>query len=90
MRISTGEVLPFELRGLTAVWAMPAADQAAIIPFMLSCSQVDEGRHMEGVTTETTRRCRSSTSATAAEPSASRRSDGRWSGHPTAHFCPQP
>jgi hypothetical protein len=55
MRISTGEVLPFELRGLTAVWAMPAADQAAIIPFMLSCSQVDEGRHMEGVTTETTR-----------------------------------
>jgi len=55
MRISTGEMLPFELRGLSAVWAMPAADQAAIIPFMLSCSQVDEGRHMEDVTTETTR-----------------------------------
>ncbi|HEY1585861.1 MAG TPA: hypothetical protein VGH63_09260 [Polyangia bacterium] len=55
MRISTGENLPFELRGLTSVWAMPPADQAAIIPFMLSCSQVDEGRHMEDVTTETTR-----------------------------------
>lgn len=55
MMISTGEKLPFELRGLASVWAMPAADQAAIIPFMLSCSQVDEGRHLEGVTTETTR-----------------------------------
>ncbi|HEX6839094.1 MAG TPA: hypothetical protein VF334_21090 [Polyangia bacterium] len=54
MRISTGETLPFELRGLTAMWSMPAADQAAIIPYMLSCSRVDEGRHMEGVTTETT------------------------------------
>jgi hypothetical protein len=55
MRISTGERLPFELRGLAAVWSMPAADQAAILPFMLTCSQVDEGRHLEGVTTETTR-----------------------------------
>lgn len=54
MRISTGETLPFELRGLTAMWSMPAADQAAILPYMLSCSRVDEGRHMEGVTTETT------------------------------------
>ncbi len=54
MRISTGETLPFELRGLGAMWSMPAADQAAIIPYMLSCSRVDEGRHMEGVTTETT------------------------------------
>lgn len=55
MMISTGEKLPFELRGLSSVWSMPAADQAAILPFMLSCSQVDEGRHMEGVTTESTR-----------------------------------
>ena len=55
MMISTGEKLPFELRGVSAVWSMPAADQAAILPFMLSCSQVDEGRHLEGVTTETTR-----------------------------------
>ena len=31
-----------------------AADQAAILPYMLACSRVDEGRHMEGVTTETT------------------------------------
>jgi hypothetical protein len=54
MRISTGETMPFELRGLTAMWSMPAADQAAILPYMLSCSRVDEGRHMEGVTTETT------------------------------------
>ncbi|HEX8953720.1 MAG TPA: hypothetical protein VF997_23515 [Polyangia bacterium] len=54
MRISTGETLPFELHGLTAMWSMPAADQAAILPYMLSCSRVDEGRHMEGVTTETT------------------------------------
>jgi hypothetical protein len=54
VQISTGDVLPFELRGLSAVWAMPPADQAAIIPFMLSCSQVEEGRHIEGVTTETT------------------------------------
>lgn len=54
MRISTGETLPFELRGLTAMWSMPAADQAAILPYMLACSRVDEGRHMEGVTTETT------------------------------------
>ncbi len=54
VKISTGDVLPFELRGLSAVWAMPPADQAAIIPFMLSCSQVEEGRHVEGVTTETT------------------------------------
>jgi hypothetical protein len=52
--ISTGEVLPFEVRGLSAVWAMPPADQAAIMPFMLSCSQVEEGRHVEGATTETT------------------------------------
>jgi hypothetical protein len=54
MRISTGETMPFELRGLTAVWSMPPADQAAILPYMLACSRVDEGRHMEGVTTETT------------------------------------
>ncbi len=54
MRISTGETLPFELRGLSAMWSMPAADQAAILPYMLACSRVDEGRHMEGVTTETT------------------------------------
>jgi hypothetical protein len=54
VKIATGEVLPFELRGLSAVWSMPPADQAAIIPFMLSCSQVEEGRHVEGVTTETT------------------------------------
>jgi hypothetical protein len=53
MRISTGETLAFELRGLSAMWSMPAADQAAILPYMLSCSRVDEGRHMEGVTTET-------------------------------------
>jgi hypothetical protein len=54
MRISTGEELQFELRGLSALWSMPAADQAVIMPFMLSCSRVDEGRHLEGVTTETT------------------------------------
>jgi hypothetical protein len=53
MMISTGEKLPFELRGLSALWSMPAADQAVIMPFMLSCSRVDDGRHMEGVTTET-------------------------------------
>jgi hypothetical protein len=54
MQISNGDVLPFEIRGLSAVWAMPPADQAAIMPFMLTCSQVEEGRHVEGVTTETT------------------------------------
>jgi hypothetical protein len=54
VRISTGEVLPFELRGVSSVWSMPAADQAAILPFMLTCSKVEEGRHIEGATTETT------------------------------------
>ena len=54
VRISTGEVLPFELRGVSSVWSMPPADQAAILPFMLTCSRVEEGRHMEGATTETT------------------------------------
>ena len=54
VKISTGEVLPFELRGLSSVWAMPAADQAAILPFMLTCSRVEDGRHVEGATTETT------------------------------------
>jgi len=54
MRISTGDTLPFELRGLSAMWSMPPADQAAILPYMLACSRVDDGRHMEGVTTETT------------------------------------
>lgn len=29
--------LPFRLRGWGAVWAMPAADQAAILPFVLTC-----------------------------------------------------
>jgi hypothetical protein len=54
LTISTGDVLPFELRGLSAVWAMEPADQAAIVPFMMTCSQLEEGRHVEGVTTETT------------------------------------
>jgi hypothetical protein len=51
--ISTGEVLPFEMRGISQMWSMPAADQAAILPFMLTCSQVEEGRHVEGQNTET-------------------------------------
>ncbi|MDB4966648.1 MAG: hypothetical protein JWN44_2337 [Myxococcales bacterium] len=54
VRISTGQVLPFELRGVSSVWSMPAADQAAILPFMMTCSRVEEGRHVEGATTETT------------------------------------
>jgi hypothetical protein len=45
---------PFELRGISAVWSMPAADQAAILPFMLSCSQVEEGRKIEGAYTDST------------------------------------
>ena len=45
---------PFELRGLSAVWAMPPADQAAILPFMLSCSQVEEGRRIEGAYVDST------------------------------------
>jgi hypothetical protein len=53
VQISTGEVLPFEMRGISSMWSMPAADQAAILPFMLTCSQVEEGRHVEGQTTET-------------------------------------
>lgn len=52
--LSTGDVIPYEIRGLSSMWSMPAADQAAILPFMLTCSQVEEGRHVEGVTTETT------------------------------------
>jgi hypothetical protein len=52
--ISNNPPLPFELRGTSAVWAMPAADQAAILPFMLTCSQVEEGRHIEGANTEST------------------------------------
>jgi hypothetical protein len=54
VRISTGAVLPFELRGVSSVWSMPPADQAAILPFMLTCSRVEDGRHVEGATTETT------------------------------------
>jgi hypothetical protein len=53
VRISTGDVLPFEMRGISSMWSMPAADQAAILPFMMTCSQVEEGRHVEGQTTET-------------------------------------
>lgn len=53
MKISTGDVLPFELRGVSAMWSMPAADQAAILPFMMTCSQIEDGRHDVGVTTET-------------------------------------
>jgi hypothetical protein len=45
---------PFELRGVSALWAMPPADQAAILPFMLSCSQVEEGRKIEGAYNDTT------------------------------------
>ena len=33
---------------------MPPADQAAILPFMLSCSQVEEGRKIEGAYTDST------------------------------------
>jgi hypothetical protein len=54
VKVSTGEVLPFELRGLSSVWSMPAADQAAILPFMLTCSQVEEGRHIEGANVDST------------------------------------
>jgi hypothetical protein len=53
MTLSTGAVLPFVLRGLSAIWAMEPADQAAIMPFMMSCARLEEGRHVEGVTTET-------------------------------------
>jgi hypothetical protein len=54
VKVSTGEVLPFELRGMSSVWSMPAADQAAILPFMLTCSQVEEGRHVEGANVDST------------------------------------
>jgi hypothetical protein len=53
VKVSTGTELPFELRGVAAMWSMPAADQAAILPFMLTCSQIEDGRHDVGVTTET-------------------------------------
>ncbi len=36
--------LPFRIRGWGAVWAMPAADQAAILPFVLTC--IADGTHL--------------------------------------------
>lgn len=36
--------LPFRIRGWGAVWSMPAADQAAILPFVLTC--VADGTHL--------------------------------------------
>jgi hypothetical protein len=54
VKVSTGAVLPFELRGVSAVWAMPAVDQAAILPFMLTCTRVEEGRRIEGAYTDST------------------------------------
>ena len=44
---------PFVVRGRKELWAMPAADQAMVLPFMLTCpaSAVigDDGRAMFGV-----------------------------------------
>jgi hypothetical protein len=45
---------PFLVRGISAVWAMPPADQAAILPFMLTCSEVEAGRADVGVYVDST------------------------------------
>jgi len=53
VRVANDEIVPFELRGLSAVWSMEPADQAAIMPFMLSCSNNEDGRRIEGAYTDT-------------------------------------
>jgi hypothetical protein len=35
---------PFVVRGMSRLWAMPAADQAAVLPFMMSCLSGMPGR----------------------------------------------
>jgi hypothetical protein len=35
--IIANHVLPFRLKGRGALWSMPAADQAAILPFVITC-----------------------------------------------------
>ena len=37
-------IVTFRIRGWGAVWSMPAADQAAILPFVLTC--VADGTHL--------------------------------------------
>jgi hypothetical protein len=44
-----GDQFPFVLRGVGELWSMPVADQAAILPIMLSCNYGPDGP--EGVQT---------------------------------------
>jgi hypothetical protein len=44
----SGHKLPFRVRGRGALWSMPAADQAAILPFVITCVQ-DERRLVQEV-----------------------------------------
>ena len=37
-----GNLYPFELKGRTRLWAMPAADQAAILPLMMTCADISQ------------------------------------------------
>jgi acylphosphatase len=37
----SGHKLPFRLRGRGSLWSMPAADQAVILPFVLTCIEDD-------------------------------------------------
>ncbi len=39
--IIAGQTLPFELDGIDDLWSMPAADQAALVPLMMSCATID-------------------------------------------------
>lgn len=39
-----GDVYPFELKGRGRLWSMPAADQAALLPLMMSCVDISNPR----------------------------------------------
>jgi hypothetical protein len=39
-----GNLYPFELKGRGRLWSMPAADQAAILPLMMTCVDVSQPR----------------------------------------------
>jgi hypothetical protein len=44
------QTLPFVIRGASELWSMPAADQAVLVPFMLSClERVPGDRRVERI-----------------------------------------
>ena len=44
-----GAPFPFELKGRSRLWGMPAADQAAILPLMMTCTKISDARYHQPI-----------------------------------------